>query len=99
MKKLTQLTKKLLLVLGMITCMFGMTACGAAVEEVDNYGLYQDGFINFLKLQTDTHYNINHIIELSQQLNHRIYLNSTSLFQVRHLHQDLHYYIQALGTQ
>ena len=33
---------------------------------------YQDGFINFLKLQTDTHYNINHIIELSQQLNHRI---------------------------
>ena len=31
--------KKLLLVLGMITCMFGMTACGAAVEEVDNYGI------------------------------------------------------------
>ena len=31
--------KKLLLVLGMITCMFGMTACGATVEEVDNYGI------------------------------------------------------------
>ena len=44
--------KKLLLVLGMITCMFGMTACGAAVEEVDTYGItetdafaYADGLI------------------------------------------------------
>ena len=44
--------KKLLLVLGMITCMFGLTACGAAVEEVDNYGIteadafaYADGLI------------------------------------------------------
>lgn len=44
--------KKLLLVLGMITCMFGMTACGGAVEEVDNYGIteeqafeYADGLI------------------------------------------------------
>ena len=43
--------KKLLLVLGMITCMFGMTACGGTVEEVDNYGIteadafaYADGF-------------------------------------------------------
>ena len=31
--------KKLLLVLGMITCMFGLTACGGTVEEVDNYGI------------------------------------------------------------
>ena len=44
--------KKLLLVLGMITCMFGMTACGGTVEEVDNYGIteadafaYADGLI------------------------------------------------------
>ena len=44
--------KKLLLVLGMITCMFGMTACGVAVEEVDTYGIteadafaYADGLI------------------------------------------------------
>ena len=34
--------KKLLLVLGMITCMFGMTACGAAVEEVDTYGITEE---------------------------------------------------------
>ena len=34
--------KKLLLVLGMITCMFGMTACGATVEEVDNYGITEE---------------------------------------------------------
>ena len=45
--------KKLLLVLGMITCMFGLTACGGAVEEVDNYGIteeqafqYADGLID-----------------------------------------------------
>ena len=31
--------KKLLLVLGMITCMFGLTACGGSAEEVDNYGV------------------------------------------------------------
>ena len=31
--------KKLLLVLGMITCMFGLTACGGSVEEIDNYGV------------------------------------------------------------
>ena len=44
--------KKLLLVLGMITCMFGLTACGGTVEEVDNYGIteeqafeYADGLI------------------------------------------------------
>ena len=44
--------KKLLLVLGMITCMFGMTACGSTVEEVENYGIteadafaYADGLI------------------------------------------------------
>ena len=44
--------KKLLLVLGMITCMFGMTACQGTVEEVDNYGIteadafaYADGLI------------------------------------------------------
>ena len=44
--------KKLLLVLGMITCMFGLTACGGTVEEVDNYGVteadafaYADGLI------------------------------------------------------
>lgn len=30
--------KKLLLVLGMITCMFGLTACGGTVEEVETYG-------------------------------------------------------------
>lgn len=45
--------KKLLLVLGMITCMFGMTACGSTVEEVNNYGVteedaqfYADNLIN-----------------------------------------------------
>ena len=45
--------KKLLLVLGMITCMFGLTACGGTVEEVDNYGVteeqafeYADGLID-----------------------------------------------------
>jgi len=45
--------KKLLLVLGMITCMFGLTACGGTVEEVDNYGIteeqafqYADGLID-----------------------------------------------------
>ena len=44
--------KKLLLVLGMITCMFGLTACGGTVEEVETYGLteadafaYADGLI------------------------------------------------------
>ncbi len=44
--------KKLLLVLGMITCMFGMTACGGTVEEVETYGIteadafaYADGLI------------------------------------------------------
>ena len=44
--------KKLLLVLGMITCMFGMTACQGTVEEVDTYGIteadafaYADGLI------------------------------------------------------
>ena len=44
--------KKLLLVLGMITCMFGLTACGGTAEEVDNYGIteeqafeYADGLI------------------------------------------------------
>ena len=44
--------KKLLLVLGMITCMFGLTACGGTVEESDNYGIteadafaYADGLI------------------------------------------------------
>ena len=44
--------KKLLLVLGMITCMFGLTACGGTVEEVDTYGIteeqafeYADGLI------------------------------------------------------
>ena len=44
--------KKLLLVLGMITCMFGLTACGGTVEKVDNYGIteadafaYADGLI------------------------------------------------------
>ena len=31
--------KKLLLVLGMITCMFGLTACGGSVTEVDTYGV------------------------------------------------------------
>ena len=31
--------KKLLLVLGMITCMFGLTACGGNVEVVDTYGV------------------------------------------------------------
>ena len=35
--------KKLLLVLGMITCMFGLTACDAAkFEEVDNYGITEE---------------------------------------------------------
>ena len=34
--------KKLLLVLGMITCMFGMTACGGTVEEVDDYGMPEE---------------------------------------------------------
>ena len=45
--------KKLLLVLGMITCMFGLTACDGTVEEVDNYGIteaqafeYADGLID-----------------------------------------------------
>ena len=45
--------KKLLLVLGMITCMLGLTACGGTVEEVDNYGIteeqafqYAEGLIN-----------------------------------------------------
>ena len=44
--------KKLLLVLGMITCMFGLTACGGTVEEVETYGIteadafaYADGLI------------------------------------------------------
>ena len=44
--------KKLLLVLGMITCMFGLTACGGTVEEVDTYGIteadafaYADGLV------------------------------------------------------
>ena len=31
--------KKLLLVLGMITCMFGLTACGGTATEVDTYGV------------------------------------------------------------
>lgn len=35
--------KKLLLVLGMITCMFGMTACGGSkVEVVENYGVTEE---------------------------------------------------------
>lgn len=34
--------KKLLLVLGMITCMFGLTACGGTVEEVDTYGVTEE---------------------------------------------------------
>ena len=49
--------KKLLLVLGMITCMFGLTACGGTVEEVDNYGVteadayaYADGLIETIDL-------------------------------------------------
>jgi sodium pump decarboxylase gamma subunit len=33
--------KKILLVLGMVTCMLGMTACGTA-QEVDTYGLSED---------------------------------------------------------
>lgn len=39
--------KKLLLVLGMITCMFGLTACGGTVEEVDNYGMTEETAIQF----------------------------------------------------
>lgn len=37
--------KKLLLVLGMITCMFGLTACGGTVEEVDNYGMTEENAV------------------------------------------------------
>lgn len=39
--------KKLLLVLGMITCMFGLTACGGTVEEVDDYGMTEETAIQF----------------------------------------------------
>ena len=39
--------KKLLLVLGMITCMFGLTACGGTVEEVDNYGMTEETAMQF----------------------------------------------------
>ena len=39
--------KKLLLVLGMITCMFGLTACGGTVEEVDNYGMTEETVIQY----------------------------------------------------
>ena len=34
--------KKLLLVLGMITCMLGLTACAATKEPVEDYGITED---------------------------------------------------------
>lgn len=46
--------KKLLLVLGMITCMFGLTACGGTVEEVDNYGVTEAQAVEYAEGLIDT---------------------------------------------
>lgn len=46
--------KKLLLVLGMITCMLGLTACGGAVEEVDNYGITEEQAFQYAEGLIDT---------------------------------------------
>lgn len=46
--------KKLLLVLGMITCIFGLTACGAAVEEGNEYGVSDEQIIQYADSLIDT---------------------------------------------
>ena len=56
--------KKLLLVLGMITCMFGLTACGGAVEEVDNYGITEEQAFQYAEGLIDT---MNQIVLTGQE--------------------------------
>ncbi len=56
--------KKLLLVLGMITCMFGLTACGGTVEEVDNYGITQEQAFEYADGLIET---MNQIVLAGQQ--------------------------------
>ena len=56
--------RKLLLVLGMITCMFGLTACTGNVEEVDNYGLTEE---NAVQLATELIDFVNYFAVTGQQ--------------------------------
>lgn len=56
--------KKILLVLGMITCMLGLTACGGAVEEVDNYGITEEQAFQYAEGLIDT---MNQIVLTGQE--------------------------------
>lgn len=58
--------KKLLLVLGMITCMFGLTACGGTVEEVDNYGVTEEQAFEYADGLIDTMNQIVHAGQMEQ---------------------------------